>query len=310
MKFAICFIFLCLFSFFSSAQLLEKILAIVEENMITLSELKNTKRRMRSGMMKDSSLLPLFKESDLKKKDSILLKYLIYEKLLDTASLNTPFQINDAQIKQEIVQKRKRRFLSQRGFSRFLVRNGFTFSSYKKFLKKSLLRKALIQKEIINKIKISDTDLNEYAIKKGETPLFTSFEYELSYLFFPPNAEGEKEAQETLKKLEKDHAAFDQFTAKVKGSKKKSLGKKKLSSVNPKIREAVQNLSVSQHSSLVTLPSGYHIFRVNWKTPIITLKNQKRRGKILNLLFKDLFKRQMESWLKKREKQAFIQINS
>ena len=301
------YFFLLFFCFACLAETVEKTLASVEGEMISLMDLTEAKKRLKKGFFDDSLLLTLFNKAQLQKKQSLLLDFLVYEKLLDI--LAASLTVSEKHIQEEITHKRKKSRLSKKAFSLKLVKSQFTSSSYKEFLRKSLLRKLLIQKEIMERIKISDEDLNEYAIQKQGKPLFTSFEYDLAYLFFPATKQGKAKAQITFKKLSKDSHFFDKWNPSKKGEKKEILKKISLSSLHPSIKKNIQKLSTGQTSSLLSLPSGYHIFKVLWKNPIITIKNQKRKTRVSELLFKDLFKQRLKNWLEKQKVKSFVQIN-
>ncbi len=306
MKYILSF-FLAFFCGFLPAQTVEKTLATVEGEMISLMDLKETRKRLKTGFLEDSPLLTLFSKSTLKKKDSTLLEFLVYEKLLDLFAPKT--EIGQNFFQKELSKRRKQMGLSKKAFSRKLVKNHFTSSSYKAFLKKSILRNLLIQKEIMEKIRISNQDLNEYALQKEGKTLFNTFEYELSYVLFPQTKEGKKQAQKNYLLFSKDPASFDKWAPEKKGEKKETLKKIQLSSMHPMIQKALKALSIGQISQVLSLPSGYHIFKALWKTPVITTKNKKRKEKLFTVLFKDLFKKELKNWLEQKKKTSFVQIN-
>ncbi|MDE0119452.1 MAG: SurA N-terminal domain-containing protein [Bdellovibrionales bacterium] len=303
-------LFLFSFCYLTSAQTIEKTLAIVETEMISLMDLKEAKKRLNRGFFEDSLLLTLFEPSQLKKTEAAFLNFLIYEKVLDLLVEQAELKIADAHLKQEINNRRKKRGLSKKAFSRYLVKNHFTSSSYKEFLKKDLLRRLFVQREIAEKIRFSDQDLNEYARQTQGTALFTSFEYELTYLFFPKTNRGKTRSKDISHLILKEASFFDKWEPKEKGEKKKVLKKIKLSSLHPTIKRAIKNLSTGQVSPVLSLPSGYHIFKVVWKTPVITDKNKKRKEKLFVLLFEALFKKRFKLWLEEKKNKTFIQINS
>ena len=306
------YIFLAFIFFIPSLSLsktVEKTLASVEEEMISLLDLKEARQRIKAGFFDDSFLIFLFNKNHLQKKDSSLLQFLIYKKLIDISAERSQISINEKHIQEEIKHKRKRRRLSKKSFSRMLVKNRFTSSSYKEFLRKSLSRKQFLQREVMEKIRISDEDLNEYAVQTQGKALFTSFEYELAYLVFPPDAKGKTQARKTFQALSKNSAYFDEWAPARPGEKKEHLKKIQLSSLHPDIKKAVQKLSTGQASEVLSLPSGHHIFKVLWKTPVITAQNQKRKKKLSVKLFQQLFNQKVKAWLEEKKTKVFIQTN-
>ena len=303
------FILLCLiFCFPLCAKVLtvEKTLADISGEMISLMDLKEARKRLKNGFFKDSPLLILFSPAELKQKNSALLNFLIYRKILDLKAAQSRLTLDPARLKKALLRKKKNSRLSKKAFSRKLVKNNFTSSSYKIFLKKSLLRKQLIQREVGEKIKFSDEDLNEYARQKEGKALFTSFEYELAYLLFPPTAKGDRNAKKVFKKISKENSFFDKWKPKNPGEKKDILKNLKLSTLNPAVQKAVKPLSVGQISGLLLLPSGHHIFKAVWKSPVIRPKDQKRKARLSRLFFKELFKKKLKAFLTEEKKQFFV----
>ena len=278
--------------------------------MISFLDLKEARQRLRRGFMNDSPVLPLFTRARLQKNDSDLLNFLIYEKLLDISAEQANLQVEESRLKAELERKIKALQLSKKAFSRRLVKNKFTASSYREFLRKSLLRRAFVQKEIAEKIQISDQDLNGYARARTGKALFSSFEYDLAYLFFPKTEEGKNRAMRVSRLLSQDSLAFDEWEPeKKKGEKKESLQKIRLSSLHPRIKKAVKDLTPGQISPVLSLPTGYHIFKALWKTPVITAQNQKQKEKWAQEVFKKLFNEKLSHQLAEKKKNGFVQIN-
>ena len=301
------FILFYVFSFLVSAQTVEKTLAIVEEEMISLLDLKEAKHRVKKGFLDDSPLMFLFNKSDLYTKDSLLLDFLIYQKILDISIAQTQLEVSNNHLKMELETRRKKTGLSKKAFSKKLVRNRFTAGSYKNFLKKTILRHLFLQKEIMEKIRISDEDLNAYALQKQGKALFSSFKYELAFLYFPLTDKSKKQAQKVSQQLIQDPTFFDQWKP-GKGEKKETLKNIRLSSLHPSIKEHIKTLSTGQISPVLLLPSGYHIFKVTWKAPVITNKNKKRKEKLSALLFKKLFTKKLKLWLEEKKTKSFVQV--
>ena len=292
------------------AQTVEKTLATVEEEMISLIDLKEARLRLKQGFLNDLTLLVLFSTSALKKKNSALLNFLIYEKLLDLSVKNSDLKIKTSQVRGELKKQRKQLGLSKKGFSRRLVKSQFTSSSYKEFLKRNLLRRMFIQREIIEKIRLTDQELNEYALKKQGRGLFSSFKYDLTYLQFPNTKSGEKQAKKVSQILLKDPLQFDKWPEQKNKVRKEVLKELTLLGMHKSIRPVIKQLSLGQISPIIMLPTGPAIFKILWKTPIITAKNQKRKEQLGQALFQELLKEKLRVLLEDLKKKTFVQINS
>ncbi len=282
-------------------------MAVVEGEMISLLDVKEAQRLWRKGFFKHSILKELFTNKQFQKQPQAL-DYLIYQALLDITAQEMKLKVPSAQLQQELNQRRKSRRLSKKAFSSLLVRNGFTSASYKDFIKKSLLRKMVVQRKILEKIRISDHDLNEYATRTQKKALFSSYQYELGALFFPPTKKGEKQAYKAYQMFKTNVSQFDSYQPSIKSVKRKHIAKQTLKALHPLIRNAVKTLSVGQYGRPLFIPGvGYHIFKVLWKTPII--QNKKRQKKLYEQLYKQLFKQELKAWLERRKTKVFVRIS-
>ena len=287
----------------------EKTVAVVEGEMISLMDLKEAKRRLKAGFFDDSPLLLLYQKSTktIRSQTAVLLEFMIYQKLLDISAEESGGQVEPAQLRAELNKIRKQKKLSKKAFSRWLVQNQWNSASYRAFLRKSLLRKRLIQKEVVEKIQLSDEDLNSYALQKEGKALFSTFEYDLSYLLFPKGPDGQQEAGKAFKLISKDSTLFDKWES-GEGVLKGHFKKIKLSALSAPIRKEIKKLSVGQVSPVLDLPRGWHIFKALWKSPVITAKNQRRKDRLKAILFEDHFKQKLKNWLENRKNRADIQV--
>ena len=294
--------------YFSAAKLVEKTLAVVEGEMISLLDVRSARRLWRGGFMNNTALEPLFKKTGLNSQKTGL-NYMVQRVLLDAAAQEMKLSAPLKAVRQEINRRRKKRKLSKKAFSRLLVRNQFTSQSYKNFIKKSLLRQMVVQREVLENIRISDAALNEYAVRRQGRPLFSSYEYELAVLVFPSDMKGEKAARQAAEVFRENPSSFEEYQLKETNVRKKHMARQALAALHPQVRKAVQNLSAGQTSAAVLIPgAGHHIFKVLWKTPMIQNKN--RQKKLFKRLFKTMFQQELKAWLDQKKSKSFVRFNS
>ena len=298
MKIALILFIFLLYSAGAAGKTVEKVLSIVHGDMITLLDVKEAQKRIRNGFMDSSPVMMLFKKSRLIKKNKETLKFLIFIKTLDHfAEENKTLKAGNNEIQKEINSIIKQKKLNKRTFSTFLIKNGFSSSSYRKFLKKSLLRSRFIQTTVSSKaLRISDQDLNAYSLKTTGQRLFKDFEYTLSSLLFPLTKTGQHSAKNIYEKLLKDPELFNEWDSRgAKTAKKEHIGKTRLTQLAPPIKEKIKDLSIGEISPPLASSDGYRIFKVTWKSPII--KNTNKKQKLLTKLYKKLFKEELKAWL-------------
>ncbi len=281
----------------------EKTLATVNGEMITLLDLKEGKLRLKNGFFNSSSLLSLFSPQALQKKDSLLLKFLVYQMLLTQFGKEKNISPTPVHINREIEARRKTKNLSQKAFSRFLVRHHFTPDSYKNFLSRFLIQEQVIQTEIIQKIHISDQDLNQYSLSTVGKVLFMTFFYSVAYI--------SSKSRNQIPLLKQHWSQSPLPVPQEKPSQDLKTGvfhQLSLESMNPALRKTLKPLTVGDVSEPVLLPSGYHVFKVLSKRPVLSKKNQKDYQRISKKFFKKTMTNKLTRWLKDRQSVSFVDI--
>lgn len=153
---------LCLAPFVASAEMVDRIAAVVNNDIITLSEVE---ARIAPDLAK------LRQEPDATKRAearSFLVKrgleLLIGEKLMESQVKELNIEVADSEIEMGMDDVKKQNNISSEQFEALLGQEGYTLASYKSFMRKHLARLKLVNLKVRSKVKISDEDLKaEYA---------------------------------------------------------------------------------------------------------------------------------------------------
>jgi peptidyl-prolyl cis-trans isomerase SurA len=148
-------------SFAVRAELVDRIAAVVNTDVITLSEVE-------ARAMPEISRL---RESDparrLEARSAIIkhtLDGLIGEKLMESQIKELNIEVTDSEIELSIEDVKKQNNMSAEQFEAALLQEGYTMPVYKTFLRRQLARMKLVNLKVRAKVKISDEDLKaEYA---------------------------------------------------------------------------------------------------------------------------------------------------
>jgi peptidyl-prolyl cis-trans isomerase SurA len=144
------------------AELVDRLVAVVNGDIITLSEVE---KRAAAEL----SQLPL--ERDAKKRGELrqkvlsgALEMLIGEKLLEAEARELGVEVAESEVQLALDDVQKQNNLEQAQFEDMLRREGFTLSEYKRFMRNHLTRMKLVNAKVRTKVKVSDADLkSEYA---------------------------------------------------------------------------------------------------------------------------------------------------
>jgi peptidyl-prolyl cis-trans isomerase SurA len=301
----------------SYAEVVDKILAVVNDQIITQSDIKDLSKKIKGNGLLDEALLELYDRKKINSSNEDLLKYLIDERIVDSEvtrlGLFSPVEQVEAKIRD--IAKARRIDLAQ---LRVAIKNeGITFSDYQAFIKTTLQRQNLIQKEVSSKIKISDEDIYSYYIQNYGNTQSLTYEYSLSHIIFLKSNGGapaaKKKADDVAAALAKGTASFESIAAQksedpdfVQGG---VFGKYKLSDLNATLANVVKAMSVADVSSTIDLPDSYRILKVTKKTLVPSPDFIKKRDQIRAIIMTEQFKKQFRAWLDQKRKESSLQIN-
>ncbi|MEM7645353.1 MAG: peptidylprolyl isomerase [Pseudomonadota bacterium] len=308
------FAFLILFFWtsFSQARVLEKIYAIVNGEIITLSEIKDYQYKLKNGGFLNDLLFsdPEEREKASKNRD-YLLKLLVDEKIIDFEVKRNGFLITEERVNKEITTIAKRQNMNVDQLRQTLAAQAVNYDEYRDFVKKSIERRQLVEKEITSKIKISEQDIVSHYLAKSGSNSNQIFEFSLSHILFKT---GNRSGANKVIQMLKDGKNFEKLAAEFSsdGDTKKNGGKFgdfKSGEMISSIEEAIQPLEIGDTSQLVKTPMGLHIFKILDKKLVQDPEIERQKKGIYQQLFSQAFKEQLNFWLNQKRKEAIIQIN-
>lgn len=300
------------------AKLVDRVVAVVNDDAITQSDVNSFKKELKTNGLLDEGLLSLYDKAKLEKSEKADINFLIDKSIIDddvkTQGIVTPIEQVDSEI-QNIAQSRG---IDLAQLRKALKAQGISYAQYQDFVRTSMQRQTLLQKEISSKIKISNDEIDAFyaSQKHGKNPLV--YEYSLSHIFFADSNGGPDAAKtraEDVKKRLDAGVPFNTLLSQYSEDKQYSktdgnFGTFRLSDLNPKMRAIISKLSTGELSPVVHLPDGYHIFKVVNKKLVPSPDLLAKRDAIRRYLMGVQFKHQFHAWLSQKRAEAFIHINS
>ena len=312
----IAIIFIFLVHTLAFAKPVDKIVAIVNDQIISNSDVDKFKKKLNSSGLVDDALLKLNDSQTLLKDRNALLNHLVDEKLIDSEVKRKGMEVTIERVEQEIRTIAKGNNISRTQLQDALKAKGVSISQYQDFIKTSLERQGLIEKEVTNKIRISDEDISSYYLAKKGPSGAQIFEYTLAHIIFSPKTGGDdgalKRAQgveEKLKNGQSFEKMAEQFSEDPNFTKGGLLGTFKAGEMLKEIDEAVKKLAPGEISPVIKTSNGFHLIKITKRTLISDPKLDEQREDIRRNLYADAFKRQFRLWLNHRRDESFIKIN-
>lgn len=306
--------FILLLAAFTEAKVIERILAIVNGQIITKMDFDDYRKKLKSGGLVDDALLRMNDPKSLMSSDQALLDHLVNEKLLDSEVKRRGLEVPFERVEKEIRTITARNNIGRNELKQTLKKQGVSFAEYQDFIKTTLERQALIEREVSSKIKISDEDVAAYyASKLGGAGVY---QYELAHIMFLNKnggpAEAKKRAEAALKKLQQGQpfeTLAKQLSEDPGYADNGLLGTFKSNELAPNWQGPIRELKPGDHSPVLSSKAGYHIVKVLNRVVVSAPDSDRERDRIRETLFNEAFKVQFKNWLAQLRQEAFIRIN-
>jgi peptidyl-prolyl cis-trans isomerase SurA len=310
-------VFFLLFSACVRAELIDRIVAIVNSEIVTQSDLRTFSKKLSQNGMIDDLLLLGESSASLQANPKGQLNYLINERLLESEIKRLNLSVTVERVEQEIRDIAKRNHVGRTELLEAIKAQGITVSEYQDFIKTRVERQSLIETEVSSKIRVADEDvLAQYARTHPESNT-GSFEYTLAHILLNPKKGGPERAQERAEMAAKKISAgesfetvAEQFSEDPNFTSGGLLGTFRAGEFSKDLEVAVQGLGIGEVTGIVRSRAGLHIVKVLSKKVILDPAFEKVREKIRSEIFDRAFQKNFQIWLENKREESFVRINA
>jgi peptidyl-prolyl cis-trans isomerase SurA len=245
---------------------LDRILAVVNEDVITESELSARLAQTKQQLTFDKIKLPT--DAELRRQ---LLEHMVMERVQLQLAERAGIKIPDAEVDQAIEKIAAGNKMSVPEFRRMLERSGLKPQAHTDEIRAQLAIRQLLDREINARVTVSDSEVADFL---EAHPQGTDAEYNLSHIFLPlpesPTPEqiqaGRKRADDIRQQL-KQGANFEQLAvthSKGEGALSGgTIGWKKAGQLPDLFVAALKDLAPGAVSEPLRSASGFHILKLN-----------------------------------------------
>ena len=301
-----------------AAEIIDRIVAIVNGDIITLSELEKASRtfyeNMKARAMKTGRPLPPLR--DLRKQ---VLNFLIDKKLTEQESQRLGITVTDQDIDNAINNLLKDKGISRMELIEGLKSEGKTLDDLRNEIKENIQRSRLINRAVKSKIVITDEEVEKF-YEEHKDQFSQKEKWHLRVIFLPypvnPTDKDKQEVMNLAKKLKSQLDSGASFAALARkysqgpGAKEGGdVGYLSPDDLDPHLAKFVSALSPGGVSQPVETEDGIYLFKVEDIQQGGSKTFQNAKNYIRNLLYqREVNKRYME-WLQDLRKRSYIKIN-
>ncbi|MBS0357947.1 MAG: peptidylprolyl isomerase [Proteobacteria bacterium] len=313
------FIFLSLFlSVFQihsvQAQPLDRVVAIVNNSVITESEVRNQMAQVRRQLQSTNTAAP--SDSVLKKQ---VLQHLIDKSLQLQIAKEMGFSVDDLQTDKAIDDIAKRNHLTTAQMKSMIEQQGTSYSKYRKNIQDEILLAKLHHQVIPDNIKITPEQVDAF-MKKHKPSESGNLQYHVKNILIAlpeaPTSEQVIEAQNTAEQITRKLQHGGDFSQEAVASSAGQwaleggdLGFRPLAGFPEVFAKQIIKMKPGQVVGPIHAPNGFHIIKlVGTRGDAVQTSPAETRKQIEQFLYQQKFETAVQSWLQKQHGRAYIKI--
>jgi len=249
---------------------LDRIVAIVDQTVITEQELENRIRTVSAQLTKQHTELP--PENILRKQ---ILERLISDALQLQYAAQTGLKVDDNQLNKTIERIAEQNQMSLAEFSDALGRDGISMTKFRSDIRNEITIARLREREVESRVNVSESEIDNFLTTQASSNE-NQDEYEISHIVIRIPEEGTPEeiqkakakAEEAMKALQ-DGTSFSKVSASYSDSPNAleggSLGWKGSAQLPALFLDTLKTMQTGDVSAVLRSPNGFHILKLTNK---------------------------------------------
>ncbi len=299
------------------SQLLDQVVAVVNDEVITQSEIDMLLRPIYEQYKKQFPETQLMeKMNDARQK---LLSQMIEDKLVFQEAKSQKIEIDEAEIDQE-VDLFKKRFKTDGELEDALHHEGLSMNEMRERIRRQAMIRRLQDQEVRAKIVVSPLEVDAYykahpdEFSSGEKVRVRSITIRKDAIAQEKGLkdEGAKKKIENIRKKILSGESFGKLAkenSEDTNTENEGLGDWLVrGDMIPEIDNAIFKLKQGEISQVIESPMGYHLFRAEERKEKFRKTLEESREEIFSILFRQKFEEHFQEWMKELKRNAYISV--
>ncbi len=299
----------------ASEAVVDRVVAVVNQEIITLSEIEKLVNPIKEEIVAEDRLerwgrLQALYQSALEK--------LIEEKLIDQEVKKNGIKVPSKEIEATLEEVKRRNAITQEELEKALSNEGLTLETYKKQIEKGLQRRKLINWSVKIETKVGEKVLRDF-YEKNKDRYRPNESYRPSHILFyvPKGAspeevqEAKKKCQEVLEKIKKGERFEEMALLYSEDASNKDggdLGYFKKGELLPAFEREALKLKIGEVSGIVRTDFGFHIIKLLDRKGIDPLPFEEVKERVQADYYDSEMEKAFKQYLSTLKEKAVIEI--
>jgi len=301
----------------ADSTVVDRVVAIVNQEVITLSELELANTQYKNPLLRELTLEP----SGLPETPKLnrTLRILIEKKLQLQAAHKRGIAVGQEELQQVLEEiKHKQGITNDAALQQLLAKENLTLSDYTREIKDQLIILKLINREIRSSVVLHEEEINAYYRTHPEQFRLPERIRLAQVLISVPKDAKEQEIQDLAEHTRKirnqllQGADFDEIARKYSDGPEADqggdLGYFKKGELMKEIDKGTFSLQVGEISDVVRTPLGFHIIKLMEKKTAEIISYEEVKSQVEELLFLEKTDMAYRLWLKRLRDQAYVEL--
>jgi len=297
------------------AEIVDRIVAVVNDDVITQHELESTVE----GILKryDKSIRPEDRDRVAAEARKALIARLVDDLLLRQEARRLGITVREEEVTNAIQENLKRRNMSMDDLQQALAREGSSLEKHREATRNDLIRMRIMQREIRQRVSVTPEEIGAY-YQEHRDEYEGKLRVRLQMIPLPvpegadPQARAEQRARaEAALKRIRAGEPFEALANEARAGQPQTggdLGYVEKGTMHPSIEEAAFSLKPGEVSDVIETPQGYAIIRALDRRGGGSLSVKATREDVEERLFRMKMEKKFEEWLAERRQKAHIEI--
>jgi peptidyl-prolyl cis-trans isomerase SurA len=288
-----------------AGEVMDRIIAIVNDDIITLKEAEKHVRVEKEGRF--VSINEYLTNLKLQEKIDLL----IDDVLIRQQAKRLRIEVEEKEVEAIIENIKKQYLIDDTELKQKLKDDNISYEDFKSGLRSNVLKGRLLNRVISPEVNVTEQNLRQYYDKHKDE--FIDEEYRLQQIFVSgQRADGQKHIAEAHKLLQ-EGKSFEAVVREFSDDKKSAatdgdIGYVKKVDLIPQLREVVGLLALGAYSSIISTPYGFNIFRLVEKKKGETMTFEMAKDTINEKIIQEESEKRYKDYIVKLRKGSYIEV--